>query len=70
MGSLKIERIDQVVIETLKEYMGEEIKKVDLDRTHRLGAPQDGNQEDEEEHVSRLNFIMLGPTTEKSCLTM
>ena len=50
--------------------MGGEIKKVDLDRTHRLGAPQDGNQVDEEEHVSRLNFIMLGPTTEKSCLTM
>ena len=50
--------------------MGGEIKKVDLDRTHRLGAPQAGNQEDEEEHVSRLNFIMLGPTTEKSCLTM
>ena len=33
------ESIDQVVIETLKEKKGEEIKKVDLDRTHRLSAP-------------------------------
>ena len=64
------ENIDQFVIETLKEKIGEKIKKVDLDRTHRLGAPQNDDQEDEEEHASRLNFIMSGHTTEKSCTTM
>ena len=33
------ENIDQFVIETLKEKIGEKIKTVDFDRTHRLGAP-------------------------------
>ena len=29
---------DQIVIETLKEKMGEETREIDLNRTHRLGA--------------------------------
>ena len=35
------ENTDQIVIETLKEKMGEKYKEVHLDRTQRLGAPQD-----------------------------
>ena len=31
---------NQIVYEALKEKMGEGIKKVDLDRMHRLGAPK------------------------------
>ena len=34
------ENTDQIVIEILKEKMGEEINEVDLDRTRRLGTPK------------------------------
>ena len=38
----KNENNDQIVIASLKEKTGEEIKKVDLDWTHKLGAPKEG----------------------------
>ena len=34
------ENTDQIVIEILKEKMGEEINEVDLDRPRRLGTPK------------------------------
>ena len=34
------ENTNQIVIETLQEKMGEETREVELDWTHRLGAPK------------------------------
>ena len=36
----KNENIDELVIDTIKEKMGEEIKKDEINRSHRLGAPK------------------------------
>ena len=40
----KNENTDELVIDTIKEKMGEEIKKNEIDRSHRLGAPKNNGK--------------------------
>ena len=40
----KNENTDELVIDTIKEKMGEEIEKNEIDRSHRLGAPKNNGK--------------------------
>ena len=40
----KNENTDELVIDTIKEKMGEEIKKNEIDRSYRLGAPKNNGK--------------------------
>ena len=40
----KNENTDELVIDTIKEKMGEEIKRNEIDRSHRLGAPKNNGK--------------------------
>ena len=40
----KNENTDELVIDTIKEKMGEEIEKDEIDRSHRLGAPKNNGK--------------------------
>ena len=40
----KNENTDELVIDTIKEKMGEEIERNEIDRSHRLGAPKNNGK--------------------------
>ena len=40
----KNENTDELVIDTIKEKMGEELEKDEIDRSHRLGAPKNNGK--------------------------
>ena len=40
----KNENTDDLVIDTIKEKMGEEIEKDEIDKSHRLGAPKNNGK--------------------------
>ena len=40
----KNENTDELVLDTVKEKMGEEIEKDEIDRLHRLGAPKNNGK--------------------------
>ena len=40
----KNENTDELVLDTVKEKMGEEIEKDEIDRLHRLGAPRNNGK--------------------------
>ena len=47
----KNENTDELVIDAIKEKIGEEIKKNEIDKSHRLGAPKnDGKSRPIEDH--------------------